>query len=144
MPSRAEKQGTAMTLFGVAALIGAGRRARRSAAGLRTTIPGGGSFYINVPVGLLAAGCLLRHSPRSGLPHRPQRAELRKQPFRFDTIGLSLLVIVMVCWEVMLSKGQEWDWLGDPFWRVQTLATLLRCGAGRADLLGTAPSQSGG
>jgi DHA2 family multidrug resistance protein len=22
----------------------------------------------------------------------------------------------------MLSKGQEWDWLGDPFWRVQLLA----------------------
>jgi DHA2 family multidrug resistance protein len=34
----------------------------------------------------------------------------------------------MVCWEVMLSKGQEWDWLGDPFWRVQTLATLFAVG----------------
>ena len=40
-----------------------------------------------------------------------QRAELKSRPFSFDTIGLSLLVIVMVCWEVMLSKGQEWDWL---------------------------------
>ena len=30
--------------------------------------------------------------------------------------------ITMVSWEVLLSKGQEWDWLGDPFWRVQTLA----------------------
>ena len=34
----------------------------------------------------------------------------------------------MVCWEVMLSKGQEWDWLGDPFWRVQTLAILFVVG----------------
>jgi DHA2 family multidrug resistance protein len=51
-----------------------------------------------------------------------QRAELRRQPFHFDSIGLSLLVIIMVSWEVMLSKGQEWDWLGDPLWRVQTLA----------------------
>ena len=34
----------------------------------------------------------------------------------------------MVCWEVMLSKGQEWDWLGDPFWRVQTLAILFAVG----------------
>jgi DHA2 family multidrug resistance protein len=50
---------------------------------------------------------------------------LRKRPFRFDSIGLSLLVIVIVCWEVVLSKGQEWDWLGDPFWRVQTLAILF-------------------
>jgi DHA2 family multidrug resistance protein len=50
---------------------------------------------------------------------------LRKRPFSFDSIGLSLLVIVMVCWEVVLSKGQEWDWLGDPFWRVQTLLILF-------------------
>jgi DHA2 family multidrug resistance protein len=35
---------------------------------------------------------------------------------------------VMVSWEVMLSKGQEWDWLGDPFWRVQTLAILFAAG----------------
>jgi DHA2 family multidrug resistance protein len=53
---------------------------------------------------------------------------LRKQPFHFDSIGLLLLVIVMVCWEVMLSKGQEWDWLSDPFWRVQTLALLFAVG----------------
>ncbi len=25
----------------------------------------------------------------------------------------------------MLSKGQEWDWLDDPFWRVQTLLILF-------------------
>ena len=31
----------------------------------------------------------------------------------------------MVCWEVMLSKGEQWDWLGDPFGRVQTLAVLF-------------------
>ena len=31
----------------------------------------------------------------------------------------------MATWEVMLSKGQEWDWLGDPFWRVQTLVVLF-------------------
>jgi DHA2 family multidrug resistance protein len=53
---------------------------------------------------------------------------LRSRPFHFDSIGLSLLIIVMVSWEVMLSKGQEWDWLGDPFWRVQTLATLVVVG----------------
>ena len=47
---------------------------------------------------------------------------------RFDALGLSLLVIVMVSWEVVLSKGQEWDWLGDPFWRVQTLAIFFVLG----------------
>ena len=53
---------------------------------------------------------------------------MRKQPLRFDGLGLSLLVIVMVSLEVMLSKGQEWDWLSDPFWRVQTLTTLFSLG----------------
>jgi MFS transporter, DHA2 family, multidrug resistance protein len=28
----------------------------------------------------------------------------------------------------VLSKGQEWDWLSDPFWRVQTLATFFAVG----------------
>ena len=36
----------------------------------------------------------------------------------------------MVCWEVMLSKGQEWDWLGDPFYRVQGLLILFMLGLG--------------
>src|SRR5262249_33412347 len=31
-------------------------------------------------------------------------------------------------WEVVLSKGQEWDWFGDPFYRVQTLAALFVLG----------------
>jgi DHA2 family multidrug resistance protein len=82
---------------------------------------------INVPVGLLAfAGSYAVLRDPDYLT--TQRMELRKQPFHFDSIGLSLLVIVMVSWEVMLSKGQEWDWLGDPFWRVQTLAIFFTVG----------------
>jgi MFS transporter, DHA2 family, multidrug resistance protein len=82
---------------------------------------------INVPVGLLAfGGCYtLLRDPDYLVA---QRTELRKQPFHFDSIGLSLLAIVMVSWEVMLSKGQEWDWLADPFWRVQTLAIFFGAG----------------
>ena len=30
----------------------------------------------------------------------------------------------------MLSKGQEWDWYNDPFWRVQTLFVLFVLGLG--------------
>jgi DHA2 family multidrug resistance protein len=51
-----------------------------------------------------------------------QRAELRKQPFRFRFDRFVAAGHRHGLWEVMLSKGQEWDWLGDPFWRVQTLA----------------------
>jgi len=121
-----EKQGVAMTLFGLAALL---------APVVGPTLGGWITdsyswrwvFYINIPVGLLAlAGCyaLLRDPDYL----TKQRAELKRRPFSFDAIGLSLLVIVMVSWEVMLSKGQEWDWLSDPFWRVQTLATFFAVG----------------
>src|SRR5262249_49365034 len=54
--------------------------------------------------------------------------EARKNPVGFDTIGLGLLVIVMVSWEVILSKGQEWDWFGDPFYRIQFLSALFAAG----------------
>jgi DHA2 family multidrug resistance protein len=121
-----EKQGIAMTLFGFAALI---------APVVGPTLGGWITdsyswrwvFLINVPVGLLAlAGCYaLLRDPDYLVT---QRMELRKQPLHFDSIGLSLLVIVIVCWEVMLSKGQEWDWLGDPFWRVQTFAIFFTVG----------------
>jgi DHA2 family multidrug resistance protein len=124
----AEKQGTAMTLFGLAALV---------APVVGPTLGGWITddfswrwvFYINVPIGLIAfADC-------HAVVHDPdyltaQRTEQRRQGSRFDSIGLSLLVIVMVCWEVMLSKGEEWDWLGDPFGRVQTLAALCIVGLG--------------
>ena len=122
----AERQGMAMTLFGLAALI---------APVVGPTLGGWITdsyswrwvFWINVPVGLLALGaCAITLRDPDYLT--AQRTELRKRPFSFDGVGLSLLVIVIVCWEVTLSKGQEWDWLGDPFWRVQTLVILFAVG----------------
>ena len=61
---------------------------------------------------------------------KQQRAELRRRPLNFDYIGLGLLALIMSCWEVMLSKGQQWDWYNDPFWRVQTLFVLFILGLG--------------
>ena len=121
-----EKQGIAMTLFGLAALI---------APVVGPTLGGWITdqyswrwvFLINVPVGLLAlVGCYFKLDEPDYLV--AQREALKKQPFQFDSVGLSLLVVVMVSWEVLLSKGQEWDWLRDPFWRVQTLAALSGVG----------------
>ena len=43
-------------------------------------------------------------------------------------LGLCLLCLTMISWEIVLSKGQEWDWLGDPFFRVQTLLALFAFG----------------
>ena len=58
-------------------------------------------FYINVPVGLLAAGItwgIYRHreTPRRALP--------------IDTVGLTLLVLWVGALQLMLDKGKELDW----------------------------------
>ncbi|MBV9430257.1 MAG: DHA2 family efflux MFS transporter permease subunit [Hyphomicrobiales bacterium] len=121
-----ERQGVAMTLFGFAVLI-APIVGPTLGGWITDTYNWRWCFLINVPVGILAFGgsyAVLRDPDYLVA----ERAELRKQPFHFDAIGLSLLAIVIISWEVMLSKGQEWDWLGDPFWRVQTLIILLSVG----------------
>ena len=121
-----EKQGTAMTLFGFAALL-APIVGPTLGGWITDSYSWRWVFFINVPVGLaaLAACAALLRDPDY---LTKEREELRIQPFRFDTVGLSLLVIVMVSWEVMLSKGQEWDWLSDPFGRVQMLVTFFAVG----------------
>jgi MFS transporter, DHA2 family, multidrug resistance protein len=121
-----EKQGAAQTVFGVAALL---------APVIGPTLGGYITdeyswrwiFYINLPVGL-AALCLCWLIVRDPEYLRSQRAELKKQPLNFDIIGLSLLVLTVVCWEIVLSKGQEWDWLNDAFGRVQVLVILFFVG----------------
>jgi len=126
-----EKQGAAQTLFGIAALI-----APVIGPSLGGYITDQYSwrwiFYINLPVGALAflLCAALVHDP-SYL--EAERASLKKQAFRFDSIGLGLLVLMLVSWEILLSKGQEWDWFGDPFGRIQTLVTL--CVGGLAGLV---------
>lgn len=121
-----EKQGTAMTLFGIAAII---------APIVGPTLGGWicvnydwpWIFLINVPIGLLSlvAAYAVVDDPEY---LKQERAELGRGPLNFDYIGLGLLALVMSCWEIMLSKGQEWDWLGDPFGRVQTLVIVFVLG----------------
>jgi DHA2 family multidrug resistance protein len=123
-----EKQGAAQTVFGIAALL---------APVVGPTLGGYITdnygwrwvFYINVPVGLLAlVMCNAVVSDPDYL--KAQRAEARRQNRPFDTLGLCLLAVTMTSWEILLSKGQEWDWFGDPFLRVQTLALLFVFGLG--------------
>jgi DHA2 family multidrug resistance protein len=118
-----ERQGAAQTVFGVAALL---------APVVGPTLGGYITdnygwrwiFYLNIPVGILA---LLMCNALVADPEylTAQRAKARSEHRPFDTIGLSLLAVVMTCWEIFLSKGQEWDWFGDPFFRVQTLFILF-------------------
>jgi DHA2 family multidrug resistance protein len=121
-----EKQGSAMTLFGIAALL---------APVVGPTLGGYITdnygwrwiFYLNIPVGLFA---LLMCSAVVTDPDylKAQRDKMRHSTQRFDTLGLCLLSVVMVSWEILLSKGQEWDWLGDPFLRVQSLLAVFVLG----------------
>jgi DHA2 family multidrug resistance protein len=123
-----EKQGGAMTVFGIAALL---------APVVGPTLGGYITdnygwrwiFYLNIPVGIFAM--LMCHAVVVDPDYlKIQRAKLSKAHQRFDTLGLCLLAVTMASWEIMLSKGQEWDWLGDPFWRVQTLLILFVLGLG--------------
>lgn len=118
-----EKQGTAMTVFGVAGL---------TAPVIGPTLGGYITvnyswrwiFLINLPIGVL--GYLMCHfAVRDPEYLERERVELRRRPINFDYIGLGLLALMMSSWEILLSKGQEWDWYNDPFWKAQTLGVLF-------------------
>jgi len=122
-----EKQGAAMTVFSIAALL---------APVVGPTLGGYITdnygwrwiFYMNLPIGIIAIlFCRMVVFDPPYLKEAQTAARKRGDPF--DTMGLCLLSVTMVCWEVMLSKGQEWDWISDPFYRVQTLMFLfVACG----------------
>ncbi len=62
-------------------------------------------FYINIPVGLLAASMTMaiykdRESPTRNLP--------------IDTIGLLLLITWVAAFQIMLDKGKDLDWFASP------------------------------
>jgi DHA2 family multidrug resistance protein len=121
-----EKQGAAQTVFGIAALF-APVVGPTLGGYLTVQYDWRWIFYINVPVGAAALFmCYMVVEDPEYL--KKERAERRGRPLNFDYIGLGLLALVMSSWEIMLSKGQEWDWLGDPFWRVQTLLGLFVVG----------------
>ena len=124
----AEKQGTAMTLFGVAAII-APIVGPTLGGWLCVDYDWRWIFLINVPIGLLSlVGAYFAVVDPNYI--KKERTELLRRPMNFDLIGLGLLSLVMAAWEVTLSKGQEWDWLGDPFGRVQTLLVVFVLGLG--------------
>ena len=61
-------------------------------------------FYLNVPVGLLAY-LMCRALVEDPEYLQVERAKNRNRREPFDVLGLCLLTVTMVCWEVMLSKG---------------------------------------
>ena len=62
-------------------------------------------FYINVPVGLIAAAATW------SIFHK-RESEIHRLPV--DAIGLALLVIWVGAMQIMLDKGKELDWFASP------------------------------
>jgi DHA2 family multidrug resistance protein len=60
-------------------------------------------FYINIPVGLIAAAI-------TWSIYRKRDPGSRKAPF--DVVGLALLVVWVGSMQIMIDKGKELDWFG--------------------------------
>src|ERR1700744_4813428 len=67
-------------------------------------------FYINIPVGILAFFLTQRL-----VEDPPWNKADRKNIFRLNYIGLSLLVVSMGALQIMLDKGEEKDWFQSNF-----------------------------
>ena len=88
-----EKQGAAMTMFGVAALLGP-IVGPTLGGWLVDTYNWRWIFYINLPVGVI--GFLACYALLDDPPYlKEERARLKKGPLNFDGIGLGLLALVM-------------------------------------------------
>lgn len=73
-------------------------------------------FYINLPFGLLSA--LLIY-----LFLRP--FETKKESAPIDWVGLVLLLIGVSCLQIVLDKGQQWDWFRSPLVRTLSVGCIV-------------------
>jgi DHA2 family multidrug resistance protein len=73
-------------------------------------------FYINIPVGLVAAAFTWSIYRTRDTPSRRSR---------FDYVGLALLVIWVGSLQIMVDKGKELDWFGSTFIVVLAAVALI-------------------
>ena len=74
------------------------------------------AFFINLPIGLLAAAAVyfvLRN------PSAPQKDK------RLDWIGLALLALGLGSLQYVLDQGQQYDWFSDPNIQLFTVASVI-------------------
>ena len=111
-----EKRGLAFALYGITAIV----------APTVGPILGGWItfnyswrwiFFINLPVGLLTLGLVLRL-----IEDPPYLARLKNAGVKLDYIGIALLTLGVGALQVVLDRGQEDDWFGSH--RIVTLAIV--------------------
>jgi DHA2 family multidrug resistance protein len=74
-------------------------------------------FFINLPVGVLTLGLVLRL-----IEDPPYLSRLKSAGVKLDYIGIGLLTLGIGALQVVLDKGQEEDWFGSRF--IVTLAIV--------------------
>ncbi|WP_165224726.1 DHA2 family efflux MFS transporter permease subunit [Aquisphaera insulae] len=86
-------------------------------------------FYINIPAGILSLilNELLVEDPAY---LKAERAAMREKGLRIDHVGIGLIALGLGCLEVVLDKGQEWDWLGSPAIRIMVILTAIGLAGG--------------
>ena len=109
------KAGTALALWGVTTLV-APVVGPLLGGWITDNVAWPWIFYINIPVGLVAAAVtwgIYRHreTPRRKLP--------------IDTVGLALLVTWVGSLQLMLDKGKELDWFSSPTIVVLAVVAVL-------------------
>ena len=84
-------------------------------------------FYINVPIGIVSL--VLTHFIVRDPPGMDEEVKANwRRGLKIDYVGLGLVSLGLGSLEVLYAKGQEWDWFGDPFWRVQTFFVMMVVG----------------
>lgn len=70
-------------------------------------------FYINIPVGIVAAMILWTYLT-------DRETAIEKEPL--DFVGFILLAVGVTCLQVLLDKGEQWDWQRSP--AIRTLGVI--------------------
>ncbi len=114
-----QKRGQAMALFGLGVVV-APVLGPTVGGWLTETYSWRWSFYINIPIGILAIFMIMRYVQD---PVYIREAK----PGRFDAIGFGLLAIWLSALQMVLDKGQEDDWFGANWirWAVAILAVCF-------------------
>ena len=75
-------------------------------------------FFINIPLGIIAFALVKYIIPNNFNNNRNKNSKI-------DLIGLSLLILFIASLQIVLDKGQEYDWLGSNFIVLFLIITII-------------------